>query len=277
MDGTLLDSVSKKITAENRQAILAAQAKGIEVVICTGRSYAEVDYLLEESGLQCPLILVNGAETRSKDGEILSTNPLTKEQAKEAARILSENGVYFEVYTDQGKFTHDREKSVEIILNIVASANEEANIAEAKKYARERAEKIKVISHYDELLDHQVYKFLAFSFDDKQLAEAAKALEGIANFAVSSSGHGNMEITNHLAQKGVALEKFVAAKGISLEDTMAVGDSYNDVSMLERVGRSVAMGNADELIKEKCDFVTSTNNEGGVAKAIWDALMVRQA
>jgi Cof subfamily protein (haloacid dehalogenase superfamily) len=272
MDGTLLDSVSKKITSENRQAIMDAQSEGIEVVISTGRSYDEVNYLLEEAGVACPLILVNGAETRSKDGKVSSTNPLTKGQALEVAKILSDNGIYFEVYTDQGKFTHDREKSVEIILNIVASANDEADIEEAKKFARERAGRIKEIASYDQLLDEQVYKFLAFSFDDKQLAQAVKALEGVADIAVSSSGHGNMEITHIDAQKGVALEWFVASRGISLEETMAVGDSYNDVSMFERVGRAVAMGNADEVIKAKCDFVTATNEESGVAKAIWEVV-----
>jgi Cof subfamily protein (haloacid dehalogenase superfamily) len=272
MDGTLLDSVSKKITSENRQAIVEAQSHGLEVVISTGRSYVEVNYLLEESGIKCPLILVNGAETRSKDGQISSTNPLSKDQALEISKKLSDNGIYFEVYTDQGKFTHDREKSVEIILNIVASANDNANIEEAKKFARERASKIREIASYDQLMDEQVYKFLAFSFDDHQLAQAAKVLEGVANITVSSSGHGNMEITHRYAQKGIALEKFVSSRGISLEETMALGDSYNDVSMFERVGRAVAMGNADELIKEKCDFVTSTNDESGVAKAIWEVI-----
>lgn len=277
MDGTLLDSVSKKITPDNRQAILDAQAEGIEVVITTGRAFDEVNYLLDEARLECPLILVNGAETRSKDRKITSANPLTREQAIDAARILSENGVYFEVYTDKGKYTHDREKSAEIILHIVTSANAEADVEEAKKFAMERASKIKIISNYDELLDDQVYKYLAFSFDDQQLGKASKELEKLADLAVSSSGHGNIEITHHTAQKGVALEKFVRSRGISLEETMAIGDSYNDVSMFERVGRAVAMGNADEMIKTKCDFVTARNDESGVAKAIWDVLKVKQS
>jgi Cof subfamily protein (haloacid dehalogenase superfamily) len=272
MDGTLLDSVSKKITSENRKVIVEAQSHGLEVVISTGRSYVEVNYLLEESEIECPLILVNGAETRSKDGKITSTNPLTKNQALEISKILSDNEIYFEVYTDQGKFTHDREKSVEVILNIVASANDKADIEEAKKFARERASKIREIASYDQLMDEQVYKFLVFSFDDHQLSQAARELDGVADITVSSSGHGNMEITHRYAQKGIALERFVTSRGISLEETMALGDSYNDVSMFERVGRSVAMGNADELIKEKCDFVTSTNDESGVAKAIREVL-----
>ena len=90
--------------------------------------------------------------------------------------------------------------------------------------------------------------------------------------AVSSSGHENLEITNRQAQKGIALEAFVKAKGIVLAETMAMGDSFNDVSMLERVGRAVAMGNAAYEIKTLCDVVTETNDEHGVAKAILEVL-----
>ena len=62
------------------------------------------------------------------------------------------------------------------------------------------------------------------------------------------------------------------AKGIDLAETMAMGDSFNDVSMLERVGRAVAMGNAAYEIKSLSDVITSTNDEHGVAKAILEVL-----
>ncbi|WP_318509290.1 HAD family hydrolase [Bacillus sp. T3] len=70
----------------------------------------------------------------------------------------------------------------------------------------------------------------------------------------------------------MALEQFVKQKGISLKETMAIGDNDNDLSMLSRVGRSVAMGNAAEHVKAQCDFVTSRNDEDGVGKAIIEAL-----
>ena len=75
-----------------------------------------------------------------------------------------------------------------------------------------------------------------------------------------------MEITNGQAQKGIALEAFVKSKGIDLAETMAIGDNYNDVSMLEKAGRSVAMGNADYYIKSLCDVITDTNDESGVGQ-----------
>ena len=74
------------------------------------------------------------------------------------------------------------------------------------------------------------------------------------------------------ARKGTALQRFVESKGISLEDTMALGDNYNDISMLSIVGHSVAMGNAEQPVKDIAKAVTDTNSNDGVAQMIKKAL-----
>ncbi|MDP4086356.1 MAG: Cof-type HAD-IIB family hydrolase [Bacillota bacterium] len=275
MDGTLLNSTSGGITEENKKAILLAQSKGIEVVIATGRSYDEAIYLLEEAAIKCPVICVNGAEVRSKEGKVISSTPLNKEDAREAASKLVENEVYFEVYTNKGKYSTDKEKSISIIIDIVMSASKSAIYDEAVKYAEERAEAIHLIENYEEVFVDEsihIYKFLAFSYDKERLDVVKHHLEGMEEIEVSSSGHENLEITYKSAQKGIALEAFVREKGILLSETMAIGDNFNDVSMFKRVGRPVAMGNASEEIKQQCKFVTDTNENSGVAKAILEAL-----
>lgn len=271
MDGTLLNGTAKKITKANREAIKEAQAQGVEVVIATGRSYDEVTPLLEEAGLVCPAICVNGAEIRSQDGEIVNSVPFEKQDAIAAADYLNEQEIYFEVYTDKGKFTHDKKKSVSIIVDIVTSAYPDANYQEAILYAEERVKRIHQIDDYNQLFagdEYQIYKFLVFSFDRDKLARAQEELSDMKMLEISSSGHENLEITHVQAQKGIALEAFVHSKGISLSETMAIGDNFNDVSMFEKAGRSVAMGNAGQMIKSMCDMVTATNEESGVAKAI---------
>jgi Cof subfamily protein (haloacid dehalogenase superfamily) len=276
MDGTLVTG-AHKITKENREAILAAQAKGIEVVVATGRSYEEARFVLEEEGLKCPMILVNGAEIRTKDGTLIGENPIKKEEAKEIAKTLLEHDIYFEAYTSKGTYTNDREKGLALIVDIFLSINPGADREFIQQEAKERFAEgnIHVVESYDQLFqseEHQILKFLVFSFDDEKLTTASKALQYFENIVVSSSARGNIEITHKLAQKGVALEQFVKERGISLSETMAVGDNFNDVSMLERVGRSVAMGNAAPEVKAICDFVTATNEESGVGKAIMEAL-----
>ncbi len=276
MDGTLLNSV-QQISPENKEAILKAQAQGVEIVVATGRSYQEATYVLAEAGLTCPVICVNGAEVRSKEGDVLSANPFDKPLAREAAARLIEKDVYFEVYTNQGAFTVDPDKAVSILVDIIVSANPDVNQAEIIEAAgaRIRDGLIHTIEDYELLFageEYQIYKLLAFSFDSERLEAANQLLAEIEELAISTSGHENLEITHRNAQKGIALESFVTARGIDLAETMAIGDNYNDVSMFEKAGRSVAMGNAGYEIKSLCDVITDTNEESGVAKAILEVI-----
>lgn len=276
MDGTLL-TATQQITPENREAILKALENGVEVVVATGRSYQEAKFVLEEAGIRLPMICVNGAEVRSKAGEVVSSNPLNKEQARQAALRLVENGVYFEVYTNEGTFTEDEDKAISIIVDIFSTANPEVPIEQIVDAAEERVHEglVRTIEHYDKLFEqnqYEIYKLLAFSLDPDKLETANVALKEIEGLAISSSGSENIEITSLDAQKGVALEKFIISRGISLEETMALGDNYNDVSMLQKVGKPVAMGNAVDEIKTLCGEVTLTNEESGVGKAIMAVL-----
>jgi Cof subfamily protein (haloacid dehalogenase superfamily) len=276
MDGTLLNSV-QQISRENKEAILKAQAQGIEVVVATGRSYQEARYVLDEADLKCPVIGVNGAETRTKEGNVLSAIPMDKQVTRKAAEKLAEHEIYFEVYTNKGTYSIDLEKAVSILVDIVLSANPDVNpenVVDAAG-ARVRDGLVHQIESYDLIFtneEFQIYKLLAFSFDSDRLEAASTALHELGELSISSSGHENLEITNKNAQKGIALEAFVKSKGIELAETMAMGDSFNDISMLQRVGRAVAMGNAAYDIKSLSDVITATNDEHGVAQAILEVL-----
>jgi Cof subfamily protein (haloacid dehalogenase superfamily) len=276
MDGTLLNSY-QQVSQENKEAILKAQSQGIEVIIATGRSYQEVRFVLDEADLHCPAICVNGAEVRTSEGEILSATPIEKHVAKKAAQKLMEKDIYFEVYTNKGTYSLDPSKAVAIIVDIVVSANPDVKPEDVVKRAEDRARHglVHQVESYDVLFKdetHQIYKLFGFALDSDRREDAENALEEFTELAVSSSGHNNLEITHRNAQKGIALETFVKSKGIDIAETMAMGDSFNDVSMLERVGRAVAMGNADYEIKTLCDVITATNDEHGVAKAILEVL-----
>ena len=85
---------------------------------------------------------------------------------------------------------------------------------------------------------------------------------------VTSAFAENLELTSKTATKSNALLRLAGILGISQEETMAIGDSFNDLDMLEAAGTSVAMGNAEPEIKETADLITKTNDEDGVAWAI---------
>ncbi|WP_354958549.1 Cof-type HAD-IIB family hydrolase [Bacillus sp. CECT 9360] len=272
MDGTLLNK-EQKVSMENKEAIERAQKEGVEVIIATGRSYQEARYALDEANIECPVICVNGAVVYTKDGAIAASNPMNPDTVKSVIRYLEGIGIYFEVYTSDGTYTKNYEKSMATLVDILLTANPDLDPIKVTEQARQRVtvSQIKSIEDYENLFSiHELeyYKFLIFSNDFQKLGEAASGLKENTTLAVSSSGRENLEVTNKDAQKGIALEKYVKDRGGSLSDTMAIGDNFNDVSMLERVGRSFAMGNAPSEIKNLCNFITDTNDENGVAKAI---------
>lgn len=73
-------------------------------------------------------------------------------------------------------------------------------------------------------------------------------------------------------QKGIAVAHYAKTLGLSMKQVFGIGDNFNDVSMIRDAGIGVAMGNAPDEVKAIADFVTDTNVNGGVAKAIWRVL-----
>ncbi|AOH57263.1 hydrolase [Peribacillus muralis] len=276
MDGTLLNKM-QEVSEENKEAIQRAQREGVEVIIATGRSYVEARFALDEANIDCPVISVNGAALFTEDGKIAASNPMSAATAKMVAEFLEEQGIYFEIYTSQGIYSKDYEKSISVLVDIFVTANPEMDAERMRKFAEERLQlgQVTSISDYSELFslsNVEYYKILSFSKDLNLLNQVASKLNGQGGVTVTSSGRENVEIMSTEAQKGTALEAYVKGKSGSMQETMAIGDNYNDVSMFERVGLAVAMGNAPLDIQELCDEVTGKNDESGVAQAILKVL-----
>jgi Cof subfamily protein (haloacid dehalogenase superfamily) len=276
MDGTLLNS-KQKISLQNKEAILKAQEQGIEVVVATGRSYIEAIHIIEEAELVCPIISINGAVVMDKQGQKVVSNPLNKDSVKLAIHVLENQDIYYEIYTSDGVYSNDKDRSIATLVDVFCTANPQLDPLEVTELARKRFEigHVKEVENYGQLFDDtdlEFYKLLVFSADLERLGEAGGRLKRIEGLAITSSGRENLEINSMEAQKGVALEKFVREKGIALSETMALGDNFNDVSMFEKVGLAVAMGNAPSEIQKLCHKVTDTNEENGVAKAILEVI-----
>jgi len=82
------------------------------------------------------------------------------------------------------------------------------------------------------------------------------------------SGNWYIDIANKDISKGIVLKYIAESLKISPKNIMAIGDSRNDVGMLEYANVSVAMGNAEDFVKERADYVTLSNNDDGVYEAI---------
>jgi hypothetical protein len=85
---------------------------------------------------------------------------------------------------------------------------------------------------------------------------------------VVSGGYNNLEFTRAGVNKGVGLHRLAEILGVDPAATMAIGDTENDLSIIRAAGIGVAMGNATDAVKAQADYITSSNEEDGVACAI---------
>lgn len=280
MDGTLLNS-SGMISDENTKAIQKALDAGIEVIIATGRSREFARFPVEERGLHLPYIVMNGALIINKEGEIESSIHLDQSLLRDVVDLLNKYNVYYEFYTNQGHISVNKERGISILQKVLQKKYEWRSLAEILQHIHNRYKngQIQFIEYSEEIFTKKgldVYKMIVFSFNTDKLREIQHILSQHSMLAISSSGFGNLEI-NHLdARKGLALERYARKRNISISETMAIGDSFNDVDMLKRAGFAVAMGNAPDDIKNLADFVTLSNDENGFAHAVYKVLNMNQ-
>ncbi|MBO1199245.1 HAD family phosphatase [Staphylococcus simiae] len=276
MDGTLLNA-AHEISQTNIDAIKYAQQQGITVVIATGRAFYEAQTPVADTDLIVPYICLNGAEVRDETFNVMSTSHLNKELVHKITNVLNDAGIYYQVYTNRAIYTENPQRDLDIYIDIAERAGQHANVDKIKNGIQRRIDNgtLKVVDNYSAIEDipgELIMKILAFDGDLDKIDQAGQTLAASPNLAISSSSRGNLEITHSDAQKGIALETIAERLGISMEDVMAVGDNLNDVSMLERVGHPVAMANATDKVKEVAQFVTDSNENSGVGKAIMKLL-----
>ena len=276
MDGTLLNA-AHEISEENIQAIKYAQSQGITVVIATGRAFYEANAPINQTDLKVPYICLNGAEVRDESFNIMSTSNLNRELINRITEELNKENIFYQVYTNLGIYTENPLRDLEIYIDIAQRAGQEADVEKIKSGIQKRIDNgtLKVVDNYDKIQDTPgeiVMKILAFDSDLEKIDRVSETLAKSESLAVSSSSRGNIEITHSDAQKGIALNTIAERLNIDMKNVMAIGDNMNDVSMLERVGYSVAMENAAPEVKAIAKYETDSNEQSGVGKAIMKLL-----
>src|SRR5699024_2281983 len=276
MDGTLLNA-AHEISEDNIQAIKYAQSQGITVVIATGRAFYEANAPINQTDLKVPYICLNGAEVRDESFNIMSTSNLNRELINRITEELNKENIFYQVYTNLGIYTENPLRDLEIYIDIAQRAGQEADVEKIKSGIQKRIDNgtLKVVDNYDKIQDTPgeiVMKILAFDSDLEKIDRVSETLAKSESLAISSSSRGNIEITHSDAQKGIALNTIAERLNIDMKNVMAIGDNMNDVSMLERVGYSVAMENAASEVKAIAKYETDSNEQSGVGKAIMKLL-----
>jgi Cof subfamily protein (haloacid dehalogenase superfamily) len=277
VDGTLLPTFSQTISRRNAAALLAAQQAGVTVAIATGRRTAYTAPLLEGLGLRAdmPLITSNGAVTRTLGGDPLDRSHLTAGVARELCGLLRPFGTLV--------FTFDMAGRGELILEDFEQAHQRIALwVEANRNA------IEVIQPLENGLkdgNDPIQGMVTGGVEKMKQAEQAlksSRLSSSCEAVRTEYPARDLSIVDLLppgVSKGWALERLARRLGVDRKETMAIGDNWNDVHMLEWAGQAVLMGNAAQdlrtLAKTNGWKQAPPNDEDGVAVTLETALARR--
>ncbi|MFC2947284.1 Cof-type HAD-IIB family hydrolase [Virgibacillus sediminis] len=228
MDGTLLTH-EQEVTDPVKQAIQKALEKDIHVVLSTGRGLTTCYPYAEPLKLQSYLITANGGQVWTVEKELLQQHLLES-------------------------------KKIEKMWEIGESLNLDMWMLSTERVFR--------AERPDNFHDYEWLKFGCNSFDEATLDKMVKELSFMDGLEMTNSLPTNIEVNPQGVSKANALQFVCGEIGIEMGNVLAVGDSLNDIKMIQEAGIGVAMGNAQEAIKKAADFVTDTNENDGVAKAI---------
>ena len=278
MDGTLLPSFAQQVSSRTARALRSAQQAGIIVAIATGRRQAYAAPLLNGLDLRAdmPLITSNGAVTRTLAGESMDRCHLSAAVARGLCGLLRPFGAVV--------FTFDRSGPGELVLEDLEQAHN--RIAQWVEANRSSIAQVRPLE--DALLDGEdpIQGMVCGTVDRMKEAEAAlrqSPLFASCECARTEYPARNLSILDLLPQgvsKGWALEKLAARLGVGRLETMAIGDNWNDVEMLEWAGQGVLMSNASAELRTMARLrgwkQAPPNDEDGVA-VILEREMQRQS
>lgn len=267
MDGTLLPDFSTVISDRNRKALLDAQQAGITVAIATGRRQAFTAPLIDDIGLRAdtPLITSNGAVTRSILGDRIDFTHLSPKIARGLSGVLRGIGMLV--------FTLDHATKPDLVVEDMAVAK-----GRLAKWVESNKLSIAEVNPIEDALGDDVDLIQGMAAGTVAEMIEAERLLSVCEFAgqfecVRTAYPGNDLSILDLLPKGIsksfAVARLAERLGIPQSETMAIGDNWNDETMLDWAGTGVLMGNATEELRtlagERGWLIGPTNSEDGVA------------
>jgi len=253
LDDTLLDPAFR-VSPRNREALRRARDAGVVVTLATGRMYASAARIARELEIDVPLITYQGALVRrASGGPVLLHRTVPRDAARAVIAVLRDRGLHVNVYLRDRLYMAELTPAGARYTPISGvEAHPVGDLLALLEESGEEPTKILAIAE-EEVLDGLMAEMLP--------------VYGDAVHITKSKPHF-LEFSHPLATKGAALAWLAERYGIPREAVAAVGDSYNDLDMVEFAGLGVIMGNAREEVKARADFVAPPNDRDGVAEVI---------
>lgn len=264
LDGTFLNSNHLTIPQENIDAFKKAHEIGIKVAVASGRTKILADNVTEQLPFLDYLITSNGAVTYDlHTGQVVCSTLMSNTQSVEIFNILKDYNLIYEIYYKGDCYMNEKSYAMfdgehvpphihDLLKDFIKPVP-----ALAQLIGSDGIEKLNILSLTGEErieIEEKIGKTCDVAF--------------ASSFPIIKGANGNLEMTDREATKGFAIKGLADALGISKENIMCFGDGENDCSMLQFADYSFAMANGTDLVKSTAKYVTDTNDNGGVAKAI---------
>lgn len=254
VDGTLLDD-EKRILKPVKESLRKAYGMGVQIALVTGRMPAGAEIVERELAFPCIKACSAGTYILLGDECIHMEYLLPEVMQKIYQQFAVNNGVPLWIFRGRKWYVTDVDSYVEREIEII---HYEPEVVDVDRLARQWEE------------EETGPNKLLIAADPETICRIQKEMEemGLPQIDMARSADTYLEIFPKGVTKGEAMISICEKLDIPLEETIAFGDQELDIPMIQKAGVGIAMGNAIEELKELADYVTKTNNDGGIAFAL---------
>lgn len=229
MDGTLLND-EQIITPKTVEWIQKAVEAGVYVCLSTGRAFRSAISYAEQLGLETPMVTVNGSEVWRAPHELYRRSLMDPQVVRQLYDMAQRYGIWFWAY------------SVEQVHNQ---------------------------ENWDGHTEGREWLKFGYSTEDDEIRHRLLLeLQDLGGLEITNSSPHNLEINPQGVNKATGIKEVCRLIGVDMSQVVAVGDSLNDLAVIQQAGLGVAMGNAQETVRQEADVVVASNNEDGIAEVI---------
>ncbi len=257
VDGTLIHD-NQSIPQENIEVIKDLQKQGVEFVLVTGRPDVSVKQYIKQLGIHAPVLGCNGGVVRFVDTkQLVDVSYIDGHVVEQLVDYFNQHQIYPRYYGIDCVYSFNQDE-------FDATKNPKAGLSKKMSMLMD----FHIIQDITQMNTKHIVKIVYFGSNQENWFQTYQTLKKRDDVSVYQVGETTLDIVAQGVSKGQALLKYALSKHINQTEIIAIGDSENDLSMLEVVGCPVTLENGDERLKDIACMITDSNNDAGVAKAL---------
>lgn len=263
IDGTLFDHAKDAIPESAKNAILSAKSKGHKIFLSTGRPYADIDQEILNFSLDG--MIVSCGAVVYVDNKPIYCKTYPQKELISLIQFMLDNNIGFSL--DGIRKNYLTEEAFNCLSSLMFKNNEDSELSRAMMAKNN-------CFPFEDMKEEDLEEVVKISIFTKNKESCEKLFqripESLTGFMYKNK-HLNLyngEISIKGITKATGLKKITTYLSKNIKDTIAIGDSLNDLDILQEAGLSICMGNGADECKKTADFVTKHISDDGLAYAL---------